>query len=82
MLGGHFKPSNYFCLLSVLCFFAFSGNDNNVEEGEADTTTPDYTGVEQDLNVEEDEEDYDYEKRRRSRHWVDNISIQLLNTTF
>ena len=39
-----------------------------MEEGEADTTTPDYTGVEQDLNVEEDEEDYDYEKRRRSRH--------------
>ena len=67
MLGGQIKLSNNFCLLSVLCFFSFSGNDNNVEEGEAETT-PGYTGVEVELNIHPEDEDYDYERRRRKRH--------------
>ena len=53
--------------LSVLSCFAFSGKDNNVEEGEVKTAPP-YTGVEVELNIEEDEEDYDYDQRRRRRH--------------
>ena len=58
--GAHFK-------LSALCCFSFSGKDNNVEEGEAETT-PGYTGVEVELNIHPEDEDYDYERRRRKRH--------------
>ena len=65
--AAHFKLSNNFCLLSALSCFAFSGKDNNVEEGEAETT-PGYTGVEVELNIHPEDEDYDYERRRRKRH--------------
>ena len=65
--AAHFKLSNNFCLLSALSCFAFSGKDNNVEEGEAETT-PGYTGVEVELNIHPEDEDYDYKRRRRKRH--------------